>query len=259
MTAFSVYAVAQSSSKKNTRSQPIDSSKTSILQRKDIPTSYVNSSDSTRSEADTTKPVGTTTPGEYPFTPEQDKAFYEAMQVKIPASMRFQADAQRFSQAWMALQELRRKDPMATAFSNMSVPASMYIPTAREQTAYDYGIAQSFTIPGIYEPFKGGGVGKGNGLHIPLSLIGQLLGLVEDVSPTFSYSVEQPSAEVEVIVYSVQARSVAHIVKTRQNEGSYTMTWNLKNDAGLPVPRGDYIAETRISNTRIFRKRIRVE
>ncbi|MCS6807504.1 MAG: hypothetical protein RML40_02330 [Bacteroidota bacterium] len=207
--------------------------------------------------------LGTTPPGEYPFTPEQDRAFYEALRIEVPPRVRFQFEARQFSLAWLAMQEARRQQisPQEAAIAAMNaIDPRAFLPTAQEQTFYNYGIAQSFTIPGVFDPFQryGGlpGVG-GSGVSVPLALIGSLLGLTDDVSPTIRYTVEQP-AEVEIIIYSVQAIAIARILKAQQNAGGYAITWNLKNDQGLSVPPGDYIAEVRIGKDAVVRKRIRV-
>jgi hypothetical protein len=205
--------------------------------------------------------LGTTPPGEYPFTPSQDRTFYEALRMDISPRTRFQFEARQFSQAWLALQEARKYTPQESAIAAMnSIDPRAFVPTPKEQTFYNYGIAQSFTIPGVFDPFGryGGlpGVG-GSGISIPLSLIGSLLGLTEDVTPTIRYTVEQP-CEVEVVIYSIQAIAITRILKAPHNAGGYSVTWNLKNDAGMRVPTGDYIAEVRIGNAAYVRKRIRI-
>jgi hypothetical protein len=234
----------------------------SVEQQAPIVMHHVISTDTTRrtTTADSNDVIGTTTPGEYPYTPEQDRAFYDALQISIPPSVRFVYDLQRFSPAWLALKaQLQKLSPAEAALANInSIPPSLFTPDPREQTAYDYNLAQAFTIPGIYEPFRRGGVGKG-GLQIPLSLIGSLLGLVEDVSPSISWVVEQPATEVEIVIYSIQAMVVARLFRGIMEQGNHTLTWNLLNDRGLRVPRGDYIAEVRVGNGAITRKRIRVE
>ncbi len=215
--------------------------------------------DTLRNRVDSTI-LGTTPPGEYPFTPEQDRAFYEALKVNIDPAMRFHFEAQRFSAMWMAAQEMKKLSPRDIALANMAVDPRVLEPTPRDREAYKYGIAQSFTIPGVYDPYKryGGLPGMGgDGISIPLSLIGSLLGLTEDVTPTIRYIVEQPT-EVEIIIYSIQAIAIARILKESQNAGGHSITWNLTNEEGLRVPNGDYIAEVRIGIQNIVRKRIRL-
>jgi hypothetical protein len=204
--------------------------------------------------------LGTTPPGEYPFSPEQDRAFYEALRAQVSASVRFQFATRQFSAGWIAMQEARQFSPREAMIANMAIDPRAFQPTSQEQTAYNYGVAQSFTIPGVFDPFAryGGlpGVG-GRGFSIPLSLIGSLLGIGEDVTATIRYTVEQP-AEVEIIIYSIQAIAIARLIKTMQGAGGYAITWNGKNESGLPVPTGDYIAEVRIGTSAYVRKRIRI-
>lgn len=236
-------------------------SKRPLLQKPDtVYTSrQIITADTLRISKDSTV-LGTTPPGEYPFTPEQDRNFYEALRTDVSPLARFQYETKRFSAMWMAVQEMQKLSPRDIALANMAVDPRVLEPTPREREAYNYGIAQSFTIPGVFDPYKryGGlpGIG-GQGISIPLSLIGSLLGLTEDVSPTIRYTVEQP-AEVEIVIYSIQAIAIARILKAPQAAGGYSTTWNLLNEAGLRVPAGDYIAEVRIGTLGIVRKRIRV-
>jgi hypothetical protein len=237
-------------------------SKRPIVQKPDtvFTSKQIITADTVRTGAGDSTVIGTTPPGEYPFTPQQDRIFYEAMRTEITSSARFQFEARRFSAMWMMAQEMQKLSPREVALANMAVDQRVLEPTARERESYNYGIAQSFTIPGVYNPYKryGGlpGIG-GDGLSIPLSLIGSLLGLTEDVSPTIKYTVEQP-AEVEIVIYSVQAIAITRILKAPQGAGGYSVTWDLRTDAGFRVPVGDYIAEVRIGLQGYVRKRIRV-
>lgn len=235
--------------------------RTLLEKPKEFTPQQIITADTTGTPVQDSTVLGTTPPGEYPFSPEQDRTFYEALRLDISPRTRFQFAARQFSQAWMALMEARKYTPQEAAIAAMnSIDPRAFVPTPKEQTFYNYGIAQSFTIPGVYDPFAryGGlpGVG-GSGISIPLSLIGSLLGLTEDVSPTIRYTVEQP-CEVEVVIYSIQAIAIARLLKAPQNAGGYSITWNLKNESGIHVPTGDYIAEVRIGNGAFVRKRIRV-
>jgi hypothetical protein len=233
-----------------------------LLQKPDtvFTSKQVITADTTRYSAGDSTVVGTTPPGEYPFTPQQDRAFYEALRTEISPEARFQFEVRRFSAMWMAAQDMQRSSPREIALSHLEFSQKELTPTARERESYNYGIAQSFTIPGVYNPYKryGGlpGIG-GDGVSIPLSLIGSLLGLTEDVSPTIKYTVEQP-AEVEIVIYSVQAIAITRILKAPQGAGGYSVTWDLRTDMGFRVPTGDYIAEVRIGTQGFVRKRIRV-
>jgi hypothetical protein len=233
-----------------------------ILQKPDtvFTSKQIITADTTRYSTGDSTVVGTTPPGEYPFTPQQDRNFYEALRTEITPEARFQFEVRRFSSMWMAAQDMQKTSPREVALAHLEFSQKELTPTSREREAYNYGIAQSFTIPGVYNPYKryGGlpGVG-GDGFSIPLSLIGSLLGLTEDTSPTIKYTVEQP-AEVEIMIYSVQAIAIAKILQAPQSAGGYSVTWNLRTDAGFRVPTGDYIAEVRIGTQGYVRKRIRV-
>jgi flagellar hook assembly protein FlgD len=93
------------------------------------------------------------------------------------------------------------------------------------------------------------------GLKIPLGAIGKLLGLVQDVSPKMAFELDY-NAEVEIVIYSVQASVVATIFKGSKKPGYHTYTWNGRNDQGKKMPPGDYIGEIRIGNRKYIRKRI---
>jgi hypothetical protein len=241
---------------------PKDSTRSTVLEKKERFTpQQIITADTTRRASDSTS-IGTTTPGEYPFTPEQDRAFYDALQMPVTPLARFQYELKRFSPAWMEfLLRIRPQDDLQAARESLErVPRSAFEPSGRERTAYDYGIAQAFTVPGIYEPFKrSGGIGK-NGLVTfdYTDVIDFLLGRYEDVSPVVSYAVED-AAEVDVVVYSIQAIAVARLFRGQQMVGSYSLTWDLKDFQGRRVPRGDYVAEVKIGTGGIVRKRIKVK
>ncbi|MBR3090812.1 MAG: hypothetical protein IKH10_02320, partial [Bacteroidetes bacterium] len=82
-----------------------------------------------------------------------------------------------------------------------------------------------------------------------------LLGIIEDTSPEIKYSLGM-IADVEIVIYSVQAKVIATIFKGTQRPGSYKITWNQRDDKGKKMPYGDYIAEVRIGTDRFVRKRI---
>ncbi|MGE5398833.1 MAG: M4 family metallopeptidase, partial [Ignavibacteriales bacterium] len=58
-------------------------------------------------------------------------------------------------------------------------------------------------------------------------------------STTIKYSLPA-STDVEIIVYDAAGRQVAELVNNAQNPGTYTVTWNGKNDKGAPVSSGIY-------------------
>lgn len=188
-----------------------------------------------------------------PYSREQEEKYRSALRLHLPPSARFRAEARMMADEWMVYTELRRTSPMAALRSNMDIPDELYIPTDREQYLHDYSIAMSRYVPNLGPPRAAGSTG----LTMPLRSIAQFFGLVEDVSPTVNYSVEYP-AVVEAVVYSTQAKVVAVMFKGVQQPGRYSLTWNGRDDLGKPLPGGDYIAEIRIGQESIVRKRIQI-
>ena len=63
---------------------------------------------------------------------------------------------------------------------------------------------------------------------------------------------------VEVVVYSPQARVIAVLLKMHQPTGKYQITWNGRDEKGRRMPTGDYVAEVRLGDERFVRKRIQI-
>ncbi|MES2767378.1 MAG: FlgD immunoglobulin-like domain containing protein [Bacteroidota bacterium] len=184
------------------------------------------------------------------FTPYQDSLYVRALRLKIPPVPRFQRDAWRFSGTWQSEQDAYDNSPYRIAERNLDLPDEVYQPSAQERTAYEYGIAQSMYVPYVTTLPRGG-------LKIPMSTIGRLLGVTEDVSPTMRYAVEY-AMPVEIVVYSTQAVIVATVFKGVQAPNRYEITWDGKDNQGRRMPTGDYIGEVRLGTERTIRKRIEI-
>lgn len=183
--------------------------------------------------------------------PQQDSAYLRAKRLAIPPSARFYADMKMLESQVLAEKRLYGLSESEIAKRNLQVPAGFYIPSPQEQTLYQYNIMQSQYVPFVrtYNPF---------GVKVPLSTIGNLLGLTEDVSPLLEYDLDV-AIQVRVVIYSARALVVATIVDGVQTPGRYRYYWNGRDDLGKLMPKGDYIGEIRIGNTKIIRKRIRIE
>lgn len=229
-----------------------DSSKTILLRPKLTPIETITGdslSGTAPSKIELIERIGG---NEYPFTPEQDTSYYRALRLRIPTGSLAQHHARLFSGIWTDMVRRSKKTPWEIARQNLEIPADYYKPSDRDRALYAYNIAKSQEIPtGL--PAKTAGAG----LQIPLSDIGAFFGLTEDVSPVLNYSVEFPM-NVEVVVYSPQARVIAVIIKGKQNPGNYRITWNGRDDKGRKMPSGDYVAEVRLGNERFVRKRIQI-
>ena len=200
-------------------------------------------------ESDTFDPI-IILPGEIFFqtTPQQDSAYFRALRTRIPASTRFSLDLKRFETDIRLMSELNKGTPLDIARKNLDLPSEYFIPSPQEFALYELNQKLSTYVPYIRtsQPF---------GFKANLSDIGKILGLVEDVSPVLTYEVDTYT-DVEVVVYSIEARVVASIFSGKQTPGKYTYTWNVRDDAGRLMPPGDYIGEIRIGRSKFIRKRI---
>lgn len=185
------------------------------------------------------------------FLPEQDSAYLRAKRLAIPPSARLYADMKLLEREILLQKKLFGLSEQEIAKRNLQISKEFYLPTGQEITMYQYGLMQSQYVPyvPIYKPF---------GVKVPLSAIGSLLGLTEDVSPWLEYELDVET-DVRVAVYSEKALLVATIVNSTQPPGRYRYYWNGRDDNGKLMPRGDYIGEIRIGKTKYIRKRIRLD
>lgn len=183
-------------------------------------------------------------------SPEQDSAFARALRLRISSSARF-AESVRAANAQIRMALIQRETtPWDVAMRNMDVPKEFLTPDPREVTQYALNIQRSMHVPGVLLWPMGTG-----DMQVPLSEIAAFFGISEDVSPVLRYSIAEHS-EVLVLIYSPAAILVNTLFSGIQPPGSYQITWNGRDDNGTTVSRGDYIAEIRLSNERILRKRI---
>ncbi|MCX7908237.1 MAG: hypothetical protein N2560_01785 [Ignavibacteria bacterium] len=185
------------------------------------------------------------------YLPEQDSAYFRAKRLALPPSARFYADMKLLEREILLQKKLYGLSEQEIAKKNLEISKEFFLPSGQEITMYQYGLMQSQYVPFVptYKPY---------GVKVPLSAIGNLLGLSEDVSPWLEYNLDTP-AEVRVVVYSERALLVATIVDAFQQPGRYRYYWNGRDDNGKLLPRGDYIGEIRIGNSKFIRKRIRLE
>lgn len=186
------------------------------------------------------------------YTPEQDSAYSNAMKLYVPVNTRIRSDLKRFAFTINLQKEIDQGTPLQVALRNMaSIPQEAYQPSGAEIYQREYNIMMSQYIPLVRTYNPGSGV-------ISFGAIGKLLGIVEDVSPEIKYHLDY-FANVEIVVYSMQAKVIVTLFKGSQQPGNYTLTWNSRNDAGMIMPRGDYVAEVRIGKEKFIRKRIVIQ
>lgn len=183
------------------------------------------------------------------YTPEQDSAFRAALDLQIPFSLRSRLDLELSEPLWMIAQRNIERNPWVSAMNSLSsLPEGIYAPSGVDIVNWETNIVNSMYVPFVRTYSTYGG-------KIPLKTIAGFLGLVEDVSPVIKYTLGI-QADVEVVVYSVQATVVATLFKGVQSPGAYTINWNGRDDEGRKMSSGDYIAEVRIGTDRYVRKRI---
>lgn len=183
------------------------------------------------------------------YTPEQDSAFQKALDMQLPFSLRARLDLELSEPLWRYLMKQSEKDPWISALRSLeNLPEGTFSPSGVEVTQREINIINSMYVPLVktYSPY---------GAKLDFETIGRFLGIVEDLSPTIKYTLAI-TADVEIVIYSVQAIAVATIFKGLQSPGNYTITWNARDDNGRRMPPGDYIAEVRIGQDRYVRKRI---
>ncbi len=183
------------------------------------------------------------------YLPEQDSAFQKALDMQLPFSLRARLDLELSEPLWRYLMSESSKNPWVSALRSLEqMPEEAFMPSDVERTLREINIMNSMYVPFVrtYSPY---------GAKIDFETIGKFLGIVEDVSPTIKYSLGI-TADVEIVIYSIQAIAVATLFKGVQSPGNYTITWNGRDDNGRLMPAGDYIAEVGIGQERYVRKRI---
>jgi len=178
----------------------------------------------------------------------QDSIYRKLLDLNVTARSLFYFNLTLTDETWNAITRSNANLPYQAALQSLAtVPPSAFAPTGTEQVAFESNLEAAQNIPGI-APHR-------YGLKIPLRDIGEFFGLVEDVSPEIKYTLDAAD-DIEIVIYSIQAKVVATLFKGRQVPGSYQITWNFRDDNGRRLPSGDYIGEVRIGNVKFIRKRI---
>lgn len=190
-------------------------------------------------------PIGDTTL----YRQLQDSIFKIYSRLGVTARSLFQYNLSLTDELWSKKTKQYEELPYQLAMRSLSaVPSQSFQPSGQEIVQRQEAIAAGLRLPtGLSYPQ--------GGLRVPLDMIGQFLGIVEDVGPEIRYSLDAPN-EIEIVIYSMQAKVIATLFKGRQVPGSYEITWNFRDEYGRRMTSGDYIAEVRIGNTKYVRKRI---
>ncbi|HRT67152.1 MAG TPA: FlgD immunoglobulin-like domain containing protein [Bacteroidota bacterium] len=182
------------------------------------------------------------------YAPYQDSIYNKLLKMNVPARTLFKYNLALGDAAWQDYLKEQNTLPYNAAMQSLAnLPRTVFQPSGVEQTLYQTNLEMAQYVPGLNSHLFG--------IKVPLSDIAQVLGLTEDVSPEIVYSIDA-TLDVEIVIYSIQAKVIATIYKGKQNAGSYKITWNLRDDYGRRMPSGDYIAEVRIGDSKFVRKRI---
>ncbi len=140
--------------------------------------------------------------------------------------------------------------PLAIMRRNLAMNPRDWMPTAADRARREEDIRRSQGWDMIYRHNV-----PRIGVSVPLSSIGQALGLVEDVSPRISYTLLRTDS-VSVRVYDLTSRLVAILVEGAQSPGEYRFDWDMNNSMGTRVAAGDYVTEVIVGKRLVLRKRI---
>lgn len=178
----------------------------------------------------------------------QDSIYNRLLNLNISARTLFKLNLSLTEEIWTRILNSSSELPYQSALRSLNaVPSQAFIPSGVEKMQYQSNLAAARHIPYVVMP--------NYGLSVDLNDIGVFLGLIEDTSPEIFYSLDSPN-DVEVVIYSIQAKVIATLFSGRQIPGKYKLTWNFRDDNGKRMTSGDYIAEVRIGNTKFVRKRI---
>lgn len=176
-------------------------------------------------------------------TEVQDSAYFKAMRMKLPVSLRLRYDLMNIGYTLISL------DPDAEKTGMDYIPKEAFNPDPNMIVQRQENLMRAFEVPfaRTYDPF--------NGMRVSFSDIGRFFGITEDYSGNIQFKVDNYT-EVEIVVYSIQAVVVATIFKGHLPAGSYQRTWTGRDENGRKLAPGDYIGEVRIKGDRSIRKRI---
>jgi hypothetical protein len=185
------------------------------------------------------------------FTPLQDSAFIRAMKSNLPTEFLIK-ESLDIIEYNMQMNRIIQDSPWMIARRNLaSIPREYFEADPVEVVQRQTMIQDAQYVPFVQTIPR-------NAFVMDLVDIGKLLGIVEDTSPTLKYTIDYAS-DVQIVIYSVNAKVVATIFSGMQTPGNYKRTWNGRDDNGKMLPKGDYIGEVRIGEYKYIRKVIELK
>lgn len=181
----------------------------------------------------------------------RDSLYLAWLYAKIRPIVRLREALLRDTAVWYAFLDSIENTPEAIMQRNLALNPKDWMPSEADKAKRELDIRNSQDWNNIHP----------NGItyiplaSVPLSDIGRVLGLTEDVSPRINYTVTVPE-NVSVKVYNLSAELIATLVNALKKPGTYRMEWDMRDEQGRRASSGDYIAEVIIGNRVAFRKRI---
>lgn len=180
-----------------------------------------------------------------------DDSTQEGQLRRVDPLLRFLDAFRRDSSAWRAFIDSIGSSPEAAMNRNLAFNARDWLPTQADQMRRQEDIDRALDRDNI--GLKG--ITHIPLISIPLSSIGQILGLTEDVTPHIGYTVPNTQS-VSVKIYNLSAQLVKSIVDGVERPGVYSFDWNMLDEKGKRVSSGDYVAEVLVGKRLVLRKRI---
>lgn len=181
------------------------------------------------------------------YAPWQDTMYRRGLRYQIGAGTRLGHDLALTDSAWDAEQDRRAHTIEGTIRRNLAFTPKDIEPTQRQRSN-----RQRELSPGTPNDIMPNIPRAGISVNFDTR---SLLGLDEDVSATFSYSLKRTS-HVTVIIYTMHGDTVAPLFDGTQDKGKHVMTWDARDAKGKPVEPGSYVVEIVIDRDLRITKRI---
>ncbi len=168
----------------------------------------------------------------------------------IDPMIRFEQALRRDSLGWLAYLDSLNSTPLARMRRNMDFPSDYWMPTAADSLRRIDDINRALDHGFLYPEHP-----RVQLFSISPSQVLMALGVTEDVTPWVKYTL-LATQQVTVRIYDLDANLVATLVDDVQAPGKYSMKWDFRDQHGIRVHYGDYIAEVVAADSVLLRKRI---
>ena len=183
-------------------------------------------------------------------SPWLDSVFYDGKVIRF--SVRLTEEIRRDSVRLRALIDSIERSTAAVIAANLRLNPSEWQPTEADKREREEMLAMAQDRDWIYPK----DITRIPLASIPLSSIGQALGLTEDVSPRFSYTLLN-TRQITVIIYTQSALPVTTLVNGSQRPGDYKLEWDFTDANGRKALAGSYFVEVIADGKELLlRKRI---